>query len=421
MNQRRTVLVGTTLGLLLLTAPLVALSSQAPAGAPPHGEVPAATRSADEPAGPEALDEPEPPGEPTTTVASVWTQGGLEPRLVDAVLGLEDVEAATFVRSDTLRLTGSRDADGGVVDDLADGFVIAISVTAIDPETYLSVLVDPQDDPEAAARSPLGALRPGQAILSAVGAELRGLGVGGRLDIGDAVDLEVVAMLDDEGARRSEVFVHADDAALLGFEPNGSIQIRHRATSPEQRDALETRLRGLSDTETIRLRGGGPGPSVPLVLSLAQIKQTFGEFAHRPRGGREIELDREFLRDNIVTTRVPVFGNVTCHRAIIDDLVAAIEEVVEAGLEEHLAPSRYGGCHYPRRISLERARLSSHSWGIAVDINVDVDAPGLGPVPPDEFIEIFGRHGFRWGGDFTTPDNHHYEWIGEDAAVRPER
>lgn len=33
-------------------------------------------------------------------------------------------------------------------------------------------------------------------------------------------------------------------------------------------------------------------------------------------------------------------------------------------------------------------------------------------------IEIFGRHGFRWGGDFTTPDNHHWEWVGVRATER---
>ncbi|MEX0705728.1 MAG: M15 family metallopeptidase, partial [Nitriliruptoraceae bacterium] len=295
-----------------------------------------------------------------------------------------------------------------------------ISVTAIDPATYLSVLHDALDDPDPTL-APLAELQPGQVVLSAAGAELRGLGVGGRLDIGEAVELEVVAVLDDPGARRSEVFAHTEDAEVLGLGDTGSIAIRHGATTPEQRHGLEAHLAALSTDDTIRLRGGDPGSSVPLVLSLAQIKQTFGEFSHRPRGGRDIQLDREFLREHIVTTRIPVFDNVTCHRRIIDDLVAAIEEVVDAGLEEHLAPSRYGGCHHPRRISLERGRLSSHSWGIAIDINVDVDAPGLGPVPPDEFIAIFGRHGFRWGGDFTSPDNHHYEWIGDDAALRPER
>ena len=70
------------------------------------------------------------------------------------------------------------------------------------------------------------------------------------------------------------------------------------------------------------------------------------------------------------------------------------------------------GCFHPRRIAYGRENLSRHAWGIAIDLNVDFSQPGAGPVPPQEFIEIWGRHGFRWGGDFTTPDNHHFEWVG---------
>lgn len=27
-------------------------------------------------------------------------------------------------------------------------------------------------------------------------------------------------------------------------------------------------------------------------------------------------------------------------------------------------------------------------------------------------LAAFEEHGFRWGGDFLTPDNHHLEWVG---------
>lgn len=81
----------------------------------------------------------------------------------------------------------------------------------------------------------------------------------------------------------------------------------------------------------------------------------------------------------------------------------------------------YGGCYHPRLISADRDRLSRHSWGIAIDLNVDLSQPGLGPPPPPEVVEILGRHGFRWGGDFLHADNHHFEWIGEEATRRPER
>jgi len=161
---------------------------------------------------------------------------------------------------------------------------------------------------------------------------------------------------------------------------------------------------------------------VPLVLSLVEIKQRFGEFAYRPRQGvREIEIEAGFVDEQIVTESVPILGTVKCHRAIMEDLRSALAEIVAAGLDDGIDPARYGGCFHPRRISADRDRLSSHAWGIAVDVNVDLALPGLGPVPPDEVIDAFARNGFRWGGDFLQPDNHHFEWVGRAALERPER
>lgn len=152
----------------------------------------------------------------------------------------------------------------------------------------------------------------------------------------------------------------------------------------------------------------------PLVLSLPEVKRRFGEFAFRPRSGtREVDLEPGFRDEHIVTVEVPLLGNVTCHEAIVDDLRAALRTVVDAGLVSEIDPSRYGGCFYPRRISVADDGLSRHSWGIAIDINVDLSHPDLGPPPHPDVVAAFEAHGFRWGGDFLHPDNHHFEWVGD--------
>ena len=144
-------------------------------------------------------------------------------------------------------------------------------------------------------------------------------------------------------------------------------------------------------------------------------KQLFGEFAFRDLAGtRDIDQEQAWIDANIVTRSVPLLGEVRCHRAIIDDLRSALDTIVAAGLEDWADPSRLGGCWYPRRIS-EEGNLSKHAWGIAIDVNVDFSVPGGGEVPPDEVIEAFRTNGFSWGGDFPTPDNHHFEWVGDDA------
>jgi hypothetical protein len=366
---------------------------------------------------PDEADEPEAAGGSLL----LWARGGLDESVIEAARSLDGVVATAFVRSDTLGLVGSQDADGRAVDSLADGWRIPVFVAAIEPRAYASTLTDAHAPEET--RATLASLRPGEVILSETAARLRTLGPGAVIDLDGLPGLRVAAVLPDGVVRRAEVIAHRSDAQALGLDPEGSLVVRHELTLDEvPRLARALEALGHGD-EPARVSGAGVDEgrhSAPLVLSLGEIKARFGEFAYRPRSGaREIDVDPAWVDAHIVETMVPVLGRVRCHRAVIEDLEAAIEEIVAVGLDEHLAPHRYGGCHYPRRIRPDTDRLSSHSWGISIDINVDLDQPGLGPVPPDAIIEIFGRHGFRWGGDFTQPDNHHYEWIGEAATERP--
>ena len=353
-------------------------------------------------------------------VLVMWARGGLPPEIADRAMELPAVEAAAFVRSDTLGLVGSRDADGRAMDELADGFRIPVGVSAVDPATYAATTGWEELVPLVAA------LGPGEVLLTERAAGLRGIGVGGELDLGDRAGLRVAGVLPEGVLRRSEILAHVADADELGIPAGGSLVVRHSAAPGEETEALADGLEALAPGDApARVVGSGRDDGrhdAPLVLSLLELKERFGEFAYRPRPGmREIDVDPAFLAEHIVAVSVPVLGTVRCHAGIVDDLRAALVEIVEAGLAEHLNPARYGGCFHPRRISADRDRLSSHAWGVAIDINVDLSMPGLGPVPPDEMIEIFGRHGFRWGGDFIQPDNHHYEWVGPAAAHRPGR
>jgi hypothetical protein len=360
-------------------------------------------------------------GEPAVGGAfAMWARGGLTAEVAERAAKLPEVESAAFVRSDTAGLLGSRDADGRVVDDLADGFRIPVSVVAVEPAAYAGNLTSPE------ARDMVAALRPGEVLLSDVAAELRDVGVGGELDLDGRAGLRVAGVLPAGSFSRTEVIAHLDDADAIGLRAGGSIVGRHVVDATTDGEALAAALEALAPEDAparvVGLGADADRRSVPLVLSLVETKERFGEFAYRPRDGvREIDIDPAFVDEHIVSESVPLLGTVQCHTGIMDDLRAALDEIVDAGLSDWVDPARYGGCFYPRRISPDRDRLSSHSWGISIDINVDLSLPGLGPVPPDEVIEIFGRHGFRWGGDFLQPDNHHYEWLGDAAVHRPDR
>lgn len=63
-------------------------------------------------------------------------------------------------------------------------------------------------------------------------------------------------------------------------------------------------------------------------------------------------------------------------------------------------------------------QLSLHSFGIAIDINDDVNCNGCTNSDfPDTVINAFKQHGFRWGGDYRgTKDPMHFEWLGYDCG-----
>ena len=57
-------------------------------------------------------------------------------------------------------------------------------------------------------------------------------------------------------------------------------------------------------------------------------------------------------------------------------------EVVDVGLADAIHPSEYAGCYYPRFIA-DTTKLSNHSFGLALDLNVPGNQRGtVGEMEP---------------------------------------
>ena len=356
---------------------------------------------------------PSPTPEPTPGTVVMWARGGLPVEVATSAARLPGVIAAVHVRSDTLGLVGSRDADGRPVDVVEPGWRIPVEVSAVDPASA-GVL------PAGPTRDAVAALRPGEVLLPASSASRRGVDVGGAIDLRGAAGLVVAAIVEDEVLGRAEVVVHTADADRVGLEPDGSLRVLHdRPDGASLADELEALA---PEDVTVRVVGadtGQPARRAPLVLGLPEVKSRFGEFAYRDDDAdREITPSAAWVEEHIVVAEVPLIGRVRCHEAIVDDLRGALQAVADSGHGASMTRDSYAGCYHARRIGAGSS-LSRHSWGIAIDLNVDVSQPGLGPVPDDAVIEAFAAHGFRWGGLFLRPDNHHFEWVGEAARQDP--
>lgn len=107
--------------------------------------------------------------------------------------------------------------------------------------------------------------------------------------------------------------------------------------------------------------------------------------------------------------------SVLMHKKIVPAVQDALQEVLDLLGEDKLHElgwDRYGGV-LARRSKKGSKELSTHAWGIAIDLN-----PHLGPFGkrcpeyPMVFVEAFERRNFIWGGRWRRPDCMHFQACG---------
>ena len=379
--------------LVVLALVAIALAAQGDDGASPGG------RSAA-------------PPEPTPRVAAA------QPPRAALVRGPDDLRAAArrlsrlggvrrtaLVGRGTGLVTEVRARRGRLVQRAPEGFALALDVAAVEPRAWAAAL-------PAAERGPVARLRRGEVLLSETAARLRRVGAGARLVLAGGRRLRVRGVVSDEVAQSAELVAHLGDPRVQARPRNVLALLRPESDLGERR--LE---RVASDGEPTRARllleGDGAdraqdGPARP-----AELKARFGEPAvGLPYGEDWVTLDPGFLRRHIVTRRVPLLGDVTCHRRMISSLRSAMGELRGRGLGHLVDPSDYAGCYAPRRIQ-PSGTLSLHAWGLAVDLNAASNPFGGESNQDPRLVRAMERQGFSWGGDFpTVPDPMHFEFRG---------
>jgi hypothetical protein len=194
---------------------------------------------------------------------------------------------------------------------------------------------------------------------------------------------------------------------------------------------------GVVGNQTWQALFGEPVPDMIPVLNEPPPEclcfDVFGDF--RVAGWNEQNLVRcdlspwkEALRDvylgwlstnNKAFAHANWFGFV-CHRLVVPKFQTAFRNVVARGLAGQL--KTFDGCYGPR---LKRGSSASssptgnswstHSWGVAIDLNAPWNAFGQKNFEmTQEFAQCFKDVGFVWGGDWSYPDAMHFQY----ATVR---
>lgn len=341
-----------------------------------------------------------PTAEPTVAtdpVLLVWTPDGLPVALAAAVGELDAVTALTEVRGDLVEMIDPASPAG---------FVVPLDALSVDPASYASFL------PKGPAAT-VATLAPGEGILGTTSARLRRADVGDEILLAAGQKIRIAAVLDDTLVGAAELVVA--HGTVPSIDTPRFLLLEYRGP----REGVEQAIRELLPAATpVRFRAPGETPLLRHgdgVLPQATIKEQFGEFAYRRTSGRDLELDPAWVREHIVEVELPLLGRVRCHRAIVDDLRAALVELEQRNLGYLVMNDGFRGCFVPRLIALDGG-VSRHSWGISLDINYGKNREGELGTQDSRLVDVMTARGFTWGGPWLDPDPAHFEWVSTRGA-----
>jgi hypothetical protein len=319
----------------------------------------------------------------------VWAPGGFSEHEVGRVRDSTRVEAISAVRTGILPAASGRRVYR----------VIPVEAMAVDTNAYTAATGRPGRK--------LATLLPKGAVLSRTGAKLRKVKSGGKLRLDGNRTVAVSGVVDDALLGGYEVALERTVARRFGIRRAAYLLVKPRGSV----EGLQAEIRRLLKGRKVRCVTPGDRPYVrgdDGLLPLAQVKARFGEFALPSlQRGRP---DPAWTRANLVTRKLPVLGQVRCHRLVVGDLGKAMADLQRQGLRGMVDVGdfrRHGGCWSPRLVRDARGgKLSRHAWGIVVALKVTGD---------DRVIQTMARHGFAWGGDFARPDATRFEWVGRGS------
>ena len=138
---------------------------------------------------------------------------------------------------------------------------------------------------------------------------------------------------------------------------------------------------------------------------LLEIKLEFGD-AKDPNFERDqlarIELPYPLIYDGTLVHRT------RCHKKLVEKFLWVFEQIQAAGLEDEC--KNYGGIYNNRSVR-GGLRPSTHSWGIAIDLEPQKYPLGSTARMPDPVVAIWRAAGFAYGGDFAhRPDPMHFQF-----------
>lgn len=157
-------------------------------------------------------------------------------------------------------------------------------------------------------------------------------------------------------------------------------------------------------------------------LTASQMQSMFGKIEFTVlANGSSVNITNGFRKDNIVTIELPQVkklppyntNRISVHKKAASQFQQLFTDWKKAGLTDRILT--YDGAFNARLIRGSSKTLSSHAYGIAIDLNAKWNALGVNPANVGEkgsireLVTIANKLGFYWGGHFSRKDGMHFE------------
>jgi hypothetical protein len=359
---------------------------------------------------------PPSPGIQTPEAWLAWVPGGLPDGFASQMTALPAVDDTTTATADIAWVTSSTNADGKLVDQPSDPYMIPIDTTGVEP-AFASFLQQPE-------RRIVADLAPRQGILSESEAKLRKLDVGSIMTFSTGVEVSIVGTLPDVLMGGYELLVGRATGQRIGVTHERYVLFHVKPYSHPTSQELAQRLvpylpidvpypdvevRAPGETTYLRANDREAPPIV--------LKERFGEFDAHPDPGaaKRIVIDTAWIQDHIASEDLPVLGTVQCNTAALDLLRRAMNDLRSKGDAGDV--SGRGPCYDPVADATgPDAPLSAAPFGAAILIDPGSNEPGSIPTQPPSLIAAMAKWGFGWAGRDAYPQGALFRFHARSVA-----
>ena len=206
-------------------------------------------------------------------------------------------------------------------------------------------------------------------------------------------------------------------AAYIANTPSSSTRVpgdSTRNTSHTPGDPMT--LAGLSTDERVEL-----------LLGVSDKPKTMGEYTEAQALANIEDVHIEVRSGSVLnpdtrTITIKIHGALTeSVKAIYKEIYADTTNPVTNDNGGYFYRQKNNGTNENR--AYEDKIISNHSFGCAIDINIDqnlygdknsgshVPGNGLSLTKDSVIVQTFEKYGWKWGGDWSTPDCMHFEYL----------